>query len=85
MAAYLLRRLVQAVPALRGLARSSGATANRKLPLTPALIQGSLEPSHGGLRRDRHVVLRAVTVPTWRTPSAGRGCSSGLRTAGVGG
>ena len=33
----IARRLVQAVPALRGLARSSGATANRKLPLTPAL------------------------------------------------
>lgn len=55
----IARRLVQAVPALRGLARSSGATANRKLPLTPALIQGSLEESLRRLGTD-HVDLYAL-------------------------
>jgi aryl-alcohol dehydrogenase-like predicted oxidoreductase len=55
----LARALIGAVPALRGLARASGATANRKLPLTPELLKASLEESLTRLGTD-HVDLYAL-------------------------
>jgi aryl-alcohol dehydrogenase-like predicted oxidoreductase len=55
----LARRAIGAVPALRGLARASGATSNMKLPLTPELIRGSLEESLRRLGTD-HVDLYAL-------------------------
>ncbi len=55
----LARKAIGAVPALRGLARASGATANRKLDLTPELIRGSLEASLRRLGTD-HVDLYAL-------------------------
>ncbi|TPE48422.1 aldo/keto reductase [Amaricoccus solimangrovi] len=55
----LARKAIGAVPALRGLARASGATANTKLPLTPELLRGSLEQSLARLGTD-HVDLYAL-------------------------
>ena len=55
----LARSLIGAVPALRGLARASGATANQKLPLTPELLTSSLEASLTRLGTD-HVDLYAL-------------------------
>lgn len=55
----LARKVIGAVPALRGLARASGATANRKLPLTPELLRSSLEASLARLGTD-HVDLYAL-------------------------
>ncbi len=53
------RGLIGAVPALRGLARASGATGNQKLPLTPELLTASLEESLRRLGTD-HVDLYAL-------------------------
>ena len=55
----LARKAIGAVPALRGLARASGATANQKLPLTPELLRASLEESLARLGTD-HVDLYAL-------------------------
>lgn len=55
----LMRRAVALAPGLRGALRRSGAQTNRKLPLTPDLIQGSLEQSLRRLGTD-HVDLYAL-------------------------
>ena len=55
----LARWAIGAVPALRSLARTSGATSNAKLPLTPELIRESLERSLARLGTD-HVDLYAL-------------------------
>lgn len=59
LAMPLARKVIGAVPALRGLARASGATGNQKLPLTPELLIGSLEASLRRLGTD-HVDLYAL-------------------------
>lgn len=55
----LVRRAVALAPGLRGALRRSGTQANRKLPLTPELITGSLEQSLVRLGTD-HVDLYAL-------------------------
>lgn len=59
LAMPVARKVIGAIPALRGLARASGATGNRKLPLTPELLTGSLEESLRRLGTD-HVDLYAL-------------------------
>lgn len=55
----LARRLVSLAPGLRAAARRSGAQSNRKLPLTPELLRGSLDESLRRLGTD-HVDLYAL-------------------------
>jgi aryl-alcohol dehydrogenase-like predicted oxidoreductase len=53
------RAAVRAAPALRGLLRRSGVQAAKALPLTPALVTGSLETSLRRLHTD-HLDLYAL-------------------------
>jgi hypothetical protein len=59
----LARRAVAALPGLRAALRRSGVAANRKLPLTGALVRESLEGSLRRLGTD-HVALYALHSAT---------------------
>lgn len=55
----LARWMMEAAPQLRQLVRRSGLQANRRLPLTPQLVQRSIEASLRRLRTD-HVDLLGI-------------------------